>query len=110
MTQEAVLKALLKLVGEKGSAGATLHRYAAIDPDHRYESESWSGTLRVELDVEPEPITATVVEARSGEILIQKLRAELKKAIHARAFARKQQSLDAPRRRIGQVLCLEHRP
>ncbi len=110
MTIDAVQKALLKLVGDQGSVSVSLHRHAANHPDHRYESESWVGWLSVDLGDGEERLRTEPQEARSGELLIPKVKAALRAAIHQRAFARKQQALEAPRRRIAQVLCLEHRP
>lgn len=109
MTIDAVKKALLKIGGDRCTVSVSLHRFATQDDDHRSESETWSGLIRVCLEGD-ETIRVTVNDARDGNVLIRKLKTELQEALHRHVFARKHRTLAAPRQAIGATYRLEHHP
>lgn len=107
MTIDTVKKELLKIGGDRCTVSVSLHRFATQDDDHRSESETWSGLIRMPLD-DGETVRAIVNDARDGNVLIRKLKVELREAIHRHVFARKHRTLAAPRQAIGATYRLEH--
>lgn len=92
-TINAVEKALLKIGGEDCAATVSMWRRTAQDLEGRYVSESWRGSLTV-FFAGDDPITVSIDQVATGELLIRRLRNELGRALMIRCTKRMTAGID----------------